>query len=278
MKLLQLLLLVAAVPIWWGPIVSTVRLALNRDAYTYILLIPVLSLALIVFEIPNDAPERRTRSWFGLVLLAVALIVRIFAGSWHKSSIENLSVGILALVIWCLGSFVLCLGLNAFRYLLFPLCLLFLMIPIPEQGVAWMTDALQQQSASMSSLLFRIIGVPVVRDGVVLSIPGLTVEVAQECSSIRSSTMLVLMTLITAHLFLRSRWRQALLVFAAIPLSILKNGIRIVTIAELGTRVNPSFLHGNLHRYGGVVFLTIALLMVLFLLWMLRKSEVARSG
>jgi len=273
-----LLLLVAAVPIWWGPIVSTVRLALNRDAYTYILLIPLLSLALIVSEIRNAAPEQGAGTWFSLVLLAVALVVRIFAGPWHKSSIENLSVAILALVIWCLGSIVLCLGLDAFRYLLFQLCLLFLMIPIPEQGVAWMTDALQQQSASVSGLLFRLIGVPVVRDGVVLSIPGLTIEVAQECSSIRSSTMLVLVTLIVAHLFLRSAWRQAILVFAAIPLSILKNGIRIVTIAELGTRVNPSFLHGNLHRYGGVVFLSLAVLLVLSLLWILRKSEVVSSG
>ena len=272
-----LLLLVAAVPIWWGPIVSTVRLALNRDAYTYILLIPLLSLALIIFEIRDASPERGTRTWFGLVLLTVALIVRIFTGlhSWHKFSIESLSIGIFALVIWCLGSIVLCLALDGFRHLVFPLCLLFLMIPIPEQGVVWMTDALQQQSASVSSLLFRLIGVPVVRDGVVLSIPGLTIEVAQECSSIRSSTMLVLITLILAHLFLRSWWRKAVLVLAALPISILKNGIRIVTIAELGTRVNPSFLHGNLHHYGGVIFLSLAVLLILVLIWVLRMTEVS---
>jgi len=112
-----------------------------------------------------------------------------------------------------------------------------------------------------------------VRDGVVLSIPGLTIEVAQECSSIRSSTMLILVTLIVAHLFLRSRWRQAVLVLAALPISILKNGIRIVTIAELGTRVNPSFLHGNLHHYGGVIFLGLAVLVIVVLLLLLRRSE-----
>jgi len=274
-KPLQLLLLVAAVPIWWGPIVSTVRLALNRDAYTYILLIPLLSLALIGFEIGSVPPQAGTKRWLGLILMALALVLRIFVGlpPWHKSATENLSLGIGALAIWWLGSVVLCIGLGASRYLLFPLCLLFLMIPIPEQGVVWMTDALQQQSASMSTLLFRLIGVPVVRDGVVLSIPGLTIEVAQECSSIRSSTMLILVTLIVAHLFLRSRWRQAVLVLAALPISILKNGIRIVTIAELGTRVNPSFLHGNLHHYGGVIFLGLAVLVIVVLLLLLRRSE-----
>jgi exosortase len=254
-----------------------VRLTLNRDAYTYVLLIPVVSLALIIFEIGKVPPHAATRRRLGVILLGTAVVLRIFAGlaPWNKSATENLSLGIGALVIWWIGSVVVCFGVGAVRYVLFPLCLLFLMIPIPEQGVAWMTDVLQQQSASVSSLLFRLIGVPVLRDGVVLSIPGLTIEVAQECSSIRSSTMLVLVTLIVGHLFLRSGWRQAVLVFAAVPLSILKNGIRIVTIAELGTRVNPSFLHGNLHRYGGVVFLSLAVLVVLFLLWILRKSEVA---
>lgn len=274
-----LLLLVAAVPIWWGPIVSAVRLALNRDAYTYILLIPLLSMALIGFEIGSIPPRAGTKRWLGLILMALALVLRILAGlpHWHKSATENLSLGIAALAIWWLGSVVVCIGLGASRYLLFPLCLLFLMIPIPEQGVAWMTDALQQQSASVSSLLFRLIGVPVVRDGVVLSIPGLTIEVAQECSSIRSSTMLILITLILAHLFLRSRWRKAVLVLAALPLSVLKNGIRIVTIAELGTRVNPGFLHGNLHHYGGVLFLSLAVLIIFLLLIAMGRSEAARA-
>jgi exosortase/archaeosortase family protein len=84
---------------------------------------------------------------------------------------------------------------------------------------------------------------------------------------------IVLVTLMLTHLFLRSQWRQALLVLASIPLSIFKNGIRIVTIAELGTRVNPSFLHGDLHHYGGVIFLTLAVVVIVVLLLVLRRSE-----
>jgi exosortase/archaeosortase family protein len=81
------------------------------------------------------------------------------------------------------------------------------------------------------------------------------------------------MALVMANLFLRSNWRKALLVLACIPLSVLKNAIRILVIAELGTRVNPSFLHGNLHRQGGIIFLGLAVLILLVLLWILRKSE-----
>jgi exosortase/archaeosortase family protein len=83
----------------------------------------------------------------------------------------------------------------------------------------------------------------------------------------------VITTLVLAHLLLGSWWRKSLLVAAAIPLSFVKNGIRIFVISELGTRVDPSFFDGRLHRHGGIVFLTIALGAVVALLWVLRRTE-----
>lgn len=145
--------------------------------------------------------------------------------------------------------------------------------PLPDGVVNWIIEGLQNTSASASQALFRLAQVPVARQGVILSIPGLDIEVAHECSSIRSSTMLIVLTLLLAHLFLRSNWRKVLLVLAAIPLSILKNAVRIFTIAELATRVDPAYLDGNLHRHGGVVFLGFSVLLIVLLLWLLRKGE-----
>jgi exosortase/archaeosortase family protein len=62
----------------------------------------------------------------------------------------------------------------------------------------------------------------------------------------------------------------------AIPLSVAKNGLRIFTIVMLATRVDPGFLNGRLHRHGGVVFLTIALAVIFFLLWLLREGKGGR--
>jgi exosortase/archaeosortase family protein len=106
-----------------------------------------------------------------------------------------------------------------------------------------------------------------------LSIPGLTLEVAKECSSIRSSLMLVVTTMVLAQLLLRSAWRKTLVVAVAVPLSVVKNGLRIFTIAMLGTRVDPGFLTGNLHHHGGVVFFLIALAGIFLLIWALRRAE-----
>ena len=119
----------------------------------------------------------------------------------------------------------------------------------------------------------QVVRVEVAQDALILSIPGVTIEVARECSSIRSSLMLVVATMVIAQLLLRSPWRKALLVALAVPLSVAKNGLRIFTIAMLGTRVDRGFLNGRLHHQGGIVFFAIALVLVFLLLWLLRRTE-----
>ncbi|MGA9497382.1 MAG: exosortase/archaeosortase family protein, partial [Terriglobales bacterium] len=134
-------------------------------------------------------------------------------------------------------------------------------------------DLLQQGSAFAAYALFVAVGVPATQNGILVTIPGLTVEVAQECSSIRSSSMLLVTTMVLAHVLLRSPWRKLLVIVFAVFLSVAKNGLRIFTIAILGTRVDPAFLTGRLHRQGGIVFFMIALIAVFVLLWIFRKGE-----
>jgi exosortase len=121
--------------------------------------------------------------------------------------------------------------------------------------------------------LFSLFGVPVSQDGVLVSIPTLTLQVAQECSSIRSSSMLLVTTIVLAQLLLRSPWRKALVIGLAIPLSIAKNGLRIFSIGMLGTKVDRGYLTGRFHHQGGIVFFAIALLAIFALFAILRRGE-----
>jgi exosortase len=268
-------LLAISIALWWQAIVSTLGLALSDDAYTHILLIVPLSLTLIYFESRNDPVMAKPRREAGVVLLGIALCLLGLASCnvRNLSSGSRLSMSTFALVTWWIGSAVVCLGLPALSSLLFPLCFLFLIVPLPRRFVDSAAQFLQHQSAVASEILFRAAHVPVTRHGIILSIPALDIEVARECSSIRSSTMLMVITLILAHLFLRSSWRRILLVGAVIPLSVAKNAVRIFTIAELGTRVDPAYLNGRLHHHGGIVFLGLALLVEVAFLWILRRGE-----
>jgi len=256
----------------WRPLLDTFALALRRDEYTHILLILPISAALILTEWPALKAEPEPASHMGPALLVAALLIGLSARLTAPADVQ-LFLNMLALVAWWLGAFVVCFGGRAFQALLFPLCFLFWVVPIPALALGRMMAFWQQGSAISATLLFSALGVPVTQNGVMLSIPGLTLEVAQECSSLRSSLMLVVTSMVLAHLFLHSIWRKTAVVLAAIPLSIAKNGFRIFTISMLGTRVDPGFLHGSLHHDGGIIFFLLALGAMLLLLWLLSRNE-----
>jgi exosortase len=270
-----LLLFAGAAVVAWHPLVRTLRLALENDAYTHILLILPLSFTFIYVDWKSLTPSVNPTVRLGFLILCVAGVIAVLS-RWQvarPAADLQLAINMLALVMWWIGGFVFCFGTKVSRATLFPLCFLFWMVPIPSFVLHGIIGWLQQGSALAARLLFSATGVPVAQDGLMLSIPGLTVEVATECSSIRSSLMLLVTTMVLAQLLLRSPWRKALVIALAVPLSVAKNGLRIFTIAMLGTRVDPGYLTGRLHHQGGIVFFAIALVGVFLLLWILRCAE-----
>jgi exosortase len=258
----------------WRPLQEAFSLAIHDEEYTHLLLIFPIAAALVWLEWRSDnslpTPGLRT----GLFLMTISLLV---AGvtRWGIRPLpdERLTGEMLALVTWWVGCFVLCFGTRISRSLLFPLGFLFLLVPLPRFLLNEIVTWLQQGSAFAARCMFSVAGVPVTQDGFLLSIPDLTVEVAKECSSIRSSSMLLVTTMLLAQLFLRTPWRKWLVILLAIPLSVFKNGLRIFTIAMLGTRVDESYLTGRLHHQGGVVFFAVGLAGIFLVLWILHRGE-----
>jgi exosortase len=189
--------LAASVVIWWLGIAATVKLAINSDAHTHVLLTVPISAVLIYLRVKEALMPVPARRWIGAVLLGAALLLGGYTAwnTWFLSPRNCLALSMLALVLWWIGAVIICFGVHAFRALRFPLVFLFLAVPLPEQAVNAITQFLQHQSAVAAELLFRVARVPVTRESVLLSIPGLDIEVAHECSSIRSSTMLIVITL-----------------------------------------------------------------------------------
>ena len=275
-----LLLCVVSTLAAWRPLCETFSLAWRDEQYTHLLIIVPVVVVLILLEWRSVRGQSTPNFRLGAILLLVSLLVTTLAklsAAWLHSD-EQLSVSMFALVMWWIGAFVLCFGTRVSRSLFFPLAFLFLLVPFPLFALNWVVSQLQHGSTFAARLLFQASGVPVAQDDVRLSIPGLTLEVAEECSSIRSSSILLVTTMVLVHLCLRSPWRKALVVGVAIPLSVAKNGLRIFTIAMLGTRVDPAFLTGRLHSQGGVVFFLIALAVISVLLWLLHRKEPRVAG
>ena len=100
----------------------------------------------------------------------------------------------------------------------------------------------------MTTVVFKVIGMPFLRRGFTFSLPGIDIEIAKECSGIRSSLSLLLSAIVVGYLFLRSAWSQLFLAVVTIPIVIFKNAVRIAIISWLGIYVDRSFFFGNLHR------------------------------
>src|SRR5581483_3010493 len=94
----------------------------------------------------------------------------------------------------------------------------------------------------------------VLRQGVRFALPGFDIEVAEQCSGIRSCVALCMASIVVSHCLLRTWWRKISLISLTIPVAIFKNALRIVTISSLGVYVSPEFLQGALHRYSGIPF------------------------
>lgn len=256
-------------------LVALFHLALQNDYCTHILLVPFISIFLVYLH-RERIFGRLASSYACAALAACAGAILYFTAlrGMHFSSSDNaLSLIIASFILLIFAAFYLCFGATAFRQATFPLVFLLLMIPLPPTILDRLIYFLQSGSTAIAYELFRIFSVPVLRDHFVLVLPGFSIEVARECSSIRSSLALFIAALLAAHLYLRKPWTRIVLVAVAIPLSVFKNAVRIVTLCMLSMHVDPGFLYGRLHHEGGIVFYGSALLILGLALHALRRAE-----
>jgi exosortase C (VPDSG-CTERM-specific) len=179
-------------------------------------------------------------------------------------------------------SFLCCLAAGGFfffgrdwmRAAAFPLAYLIFMVPMPDAMADALETASKYASAEVANLFFQLGGTPFLRAGLIFQLPNITIEVAQECSGIRSSWVLFITSVLAANLFLKSSWRRLVLVALVIPLAILRNGFRIFVIGLLCVNAGPQMINSVIHRRGGPVFFVLSLIPFLLLLWWLRKGEI----
>ncbi|MGI0084075.1 MAG: exosortase/archaeosortase family protein [Nitrososphaerales archaeon] len=257
-------LVAVSVVVYYRKFAFLVAYAWSHDSSSQTLIIPLISLFLIYSARKRIFARTNASGLQGIAAVLTGGFLSWAAGwtSLHLEGNESLSLFALSLVVIWIGAFLLCYGAAAARAGAFPLLFLLLMIPLPDPLLNWLTHLLQQGSTETAYLIFRALGIPVLRRGFLLSVPGVTIEVAKECSSIRSSMALLITCLLAAHLYLRTLWKIVLFALLSLPMAVVKNGIRIATLTLLSVYVNPGFLTGRLHHQGGIVFFFLALLML----------------
>lgn len=273
------LLVLGAALVFFPVLAQILAVSLREQQYSHLPLIPLVTLYL--FWIDREGIFQQVKSAPLAGSLTVGAGLGLACAGWLLSGVlsanDSLSMMTLGWVVAVWGLFIACFGSTAARSALFPLGFLLFMVPIPGFALDAAIVFLQKWSAETTFWVFKLLGVPVFREGFLFSIPRLNIEVARECSGIRSSIALTITAVLAGRLFFDSWRSRVILVLCVIPLTVLKNAIRIVGLCLLSIYVDEGFMRGGLHRDGGIAFFILALILASPLFLWLRRAEKSRQ-
>lgn len=260
--------------IFYSPLRDLLSLSRSEELYSHLIFIPIVSLYLIysdrkaIFADTNFSPYGIILILISVSFLIVGINRREILGQHNYLSLTTLSV-----VIWWMGVFIIIHGLGAYRKASFPLFFLIFMVPPPSIIMDNIILSLQLASTEVSHIFFKLINIPIYREGFIFHLPEINLEIAKQCGGIRSTTVLVVLSVLFGHIFLKKWWAKIILILSVFPISVIKNGFRIITLYLLAVHVDKSILDSIAHRRGGYPFFLLGLAEMWFVIWVIKKFE-----
>lgn len=261
-------------------LISLFTYTLDTELHSHVVLIPVVSAWLLSIHKDRLPAHYHTSAGWGTAFLLAGGVILGLTGwlpaAQALSPHDRFAPLVLSLVCFIVSGAFFFLGRRWMRQAVFPAFFLLFMIPLPGGVVHAMELASQRGSAEATNWLLHLSGVTWLRapdDPMVFHFPGIALRVAEECSGIRSSWVLLITGVVAANLFLKSPWRRLLFVAFVIPLGILRNGFRIVTLGWLCVNVGPEMIDHWIHHRGGPVFFGLSLIPLFLFLLLLRRGE-----
>ena len=264
------LLLGFCLPLW-----GLLRFAIADTLYSYIPLIPVVSLYLATQRVKKLPAVNVAPAW---IPAAVFFAAGVGSVAWYwivppTEVLDRFAVAMLGFLLFLTGASFWILGARLMRMLAFPFALLIFMIPIPVFIRDGLDNWLQHGSVVAASWMLDWAGTPMLRRGLVIQLPGISLQVAPECSGIHSTLVLLITSIIAGQLLLRRPWKRAVLCLVVIPLAVIRNGFRVFVIGELCVHISPEMIHSPIHHRGGPLFFVLSLVPFFLLLYFLQRNE-----
>jgi exosortase len=256
----EILLVALLIAIYWGVAAKLVYDWYTEPDFSHGFLVPLFS-AYLVWTKRDVLQRTPVRQSWGGVWLVIAGVLTLFLGV-YGAELFLARISLLMLLgglIWTMA------GRQMLRELRFPLLVLLLAIPWPMVIYNQVTFPLQIFASKLASAALPLFGVPVMRDGNVIQLPSMQLEVAEACSGIRS-----LMSLFTAAVFYGyflepSVKRRVILALAALPIAVLANGARIVGTGLAVQYWDPEKALGFFHEFSGWLIFVVSLILLYLL-------------
>jgi exosortase len=207
-------------------------------------------------------------SALGLVIIIGSLIV--WAAGLLGSELFLTRVSMIGVIA---GATLFVWGWRHLRILAFPILFLLLMIPLPAIIFNQLAFPLQLFASRVGESVIATAGIPVLREGNVLHLPGNTLEVAEACSGIRSLVSLVMLGIVLGYFTGQRAGGRLLLALAAIPIAIVANAARVAGTALAAEWISPRAAQGFFHTFSGWLMFVVA-----FIGLLLVQQVIARLG
>lgn len=244
----------------------------GNDDYSHGFLVVPVTLAILYIRWPGLAQAMSRPSWWGWMVVVVALALRTY---WHESGRPLLEELTLLPVI-----FGLALGLGGWRLLRWAwpgLAYLMFMFPLPPKINQLLSMPLQKLATVCTVELTRLTGLWITAEGNIIYVGSQPLEVARACNGL---SMLMTMAAITAFLVLlvpMPLWKRLVLLATFVPVALVCNVLRISATAWCyhlyGAEVGEKYAH----NWAGYLMMPLALVMVglemLVLSWLVVEQE-----
>ncbi len=240
----------------------------NDPNFSHGFFVPAFALFVLWQDRSRLASLPRVPSWWGLLILVMALCVLVVGVLGAELFLSRVS-----LLLLIAGLVVLFLGWNYLRAVLFPFAFLILMIPIPAIIFNQITFPLQILASKVAAAVLPLAGVPVLREGNVINLPTMPLEVAEACSGIRSLLSLATLAIIYGYLMETRNSVRVVLTLASVPIAVAANSSRIVGTGLLVQYWDPSKAEGFFHAFSGWLIFVISLVMLFLLHQVIRLFE-----
>jgi exosortase D (VPLPA-CTERM-specific) len=239
---------------------------IGSEDYSHGIFVPLISLFLIWQARHRLAKAGAETAWWGLAVMLGGLFLYWVGDLATLFVLQHLSLWMVIV-----GLVIASIGVRRTRIIAFPLAYLLTSIPLPVFLYASVSSQLQLWSSALGVGVLQLVGVTAFRDGNVIDLGLVQLQVVEACSGIRYLLPLTSLALLCAYFFKDRVWKRVLLVLSSIPISIVVNGFRIGMIGVLVEWYGQGAAEGFYHLFEGWVLFMTSLGLLILEMWLLGR-------
>ena len=264
--LLFLLPVAAFIGLYWQVFMKLINDWNVDPNYSHGYFIPFLAGFMIWLQKENLKKAVKKPANWGVAIIALGLLQ--FIVSWVGS--EYFLQGS-SMILVLLGSIIYLWGWKVALLCLVPVAYLIFMVPLP--AIIWnkLAFPLALFASKISADIASGMGLTILREGNILTLPNITLQVADACSGLRSLTTMLALSAFVAFISDYGTNKKWILFLAGVPIALLSNIIRLTATAFMARHMGASAAHGFIHEFSGWAVFILGLGMLLGFNWILGK-------